>query len=276
MLFDYIGDIHLDFWVKLEHNPVKMRKNIYQFVQSILPDHPSDTLFIAGDFGHYNQQSYWLIYYLKEVYETIFFVCGNHDYYLLTKNIKKKYGSSAKRIDEFVNKASLLEGVYRLDGEVYEHKGILIGGADMWYDFSYGLKRLGLPYQHVYEKWWNKSRDSRCHSGLLPTLEHANREKEKVKGMICDIFISHVPPLSAPIEVDYMEEDIEMLSFYLFDDSNIFCEKKPLIWLSGHIHQKMNKTVDGLRYLSQAIGYKDTEKGIIVPERIQTFDMSKL
>jgi len=272
-LFDYIGDIHLDFWVKLEHSPAKMRKKIYDFVQSILPEHPSDTLFVAGDFGHYNQQSYWFIFYLKEVYETIFFVCGNHDYYLGSKTMKKKYHSSNGRANAFIDEVTQMEGVHRLDGNVHEHKGMRIGGADMWYDFSHALRYEGFTQRAIQELWWNEFNDRKFHEGLLPTLEHSDVEKEKVRDMVCDIFISHVPPLQIPLKGNYATERGE-LGFYLFDPADIFTKGHPRVWIAGHFHQHINEEVEGIRYLVNSIGYKTKEHTI--PSRIQTFDMDEL
>ncbi|WP_179212510.1 metallophosphoesterase [Brevibacillus brevis] len=84
--FDLISDVHLDFWVKVENPLHKMVPQIKNFMKGILPDVHHKTLVTAGDLGHYNWQNKILIEELKQIYEHILIVAGNHDYYLASAN----------------------------------------------------------------------------------------------------------------------------------------------------------------------------------------------
>lgn len=269
MTFDYMSDWHLDFWVKLEHAPHKMEQKIRNFVESILPKHPSDTLIIAGDLGHYNIQNRLLITILKETYETIFYVFGNHDYYLISKKMKQKYRISQNRVAEMEQMLDEIEGVHRLDGNVILHKGIKMGGCNMWYDLSYS-KEKGMSEKDIYQYWWDESNDVEFHQGLPHPKDFAESEKEKIMDIDCDIFVSHVPPIGIRIPNVYVEE--KDVNFYTFDASNLFQKKKPKIWLSGHMHQTIEQDWNGITLLSHALGYPEKEnKKKIPPHTIKQY-----
>ena len=75
--FDYVSDIHLDFHCR-EANPNSPRYLRQQslFLDVILPDTPSDTLLIAGDIGHYNDQNIHFLKLLKDRYSNVVLVTG--------------------------------------------------------------------------------------------------------------------------------------------------------------------------------------------------------
>lgn len=270
MKFDYASDIHLDFWVKVDANLDKMEKVIHEFAQKLIPREPSDILIIAGDIGHYELQNHMLLTYLKETYKTIFYVFGNHDYYLVSNRMKKKFKTSLNKTKVMEENWKELGDVIRLDGQVVEREGIRFSGCDMWYDFSYGINQLGYTKEQVRADWWDMFNDAKNHVGLPDTLTHAAQEKEKASTVACDVFISHVPPIGIPVPNTYIE-DLRYLSFYTFNGLDLFEKEKPKVWITGHMHQQFETELNGIIMLSNAIGYPDTRKS--VPQPFKTFTL---
>tara|TARA_B100001063_G_C16244804_1_gene302464 strand:- start:21 stop:227 length:207 start_codon:yes stop_codon:yes gene_type:complete len=56
-------------------------------------------LIIAGDLGHDNEQNIKMLKILKEYYNHIICVLGNHDYYLMGKTNKKLFKNSFERVE---------------------------------------------------------------------------------------------------------------------------------------------------------------------------------
>lgn len=270
MNWDYVSDIHLDFWVKYNSNPQKMKKKIIEFTEKIIPKNHSNTLIIAGDIGHNNLQNFMMFTHLKEFYKTIFYVFGNHDYYLESNNMKKRYKKSENRVIEMENMLQELENVYRLDGKSYEIDNHFFGGCDMWYDFEYGKMILNETEKMTYEHWWNTSNDREFHVGMPCPTEKAATEKKKASLIECDIFVSHVPPIGVPMG-NYLEE--KDLPFYTFNGENLFLKSKPKVWVSGHIHREMDMVLNGIHMLSNPIGYPPEKMRNPIPKKIKTYSM---
>lgn len=85
MNIDYVSDLHLDFYIEPEGNQQNYTAKTRGFLQQLLPVMPAEVLVIAGDLSHFNQQSYETLQFFSEHYKQVFFVFGNHDYYLISK-----------------------------------------------------------------------------------------------------------------------------------------------------------------------------------------------
>ncbi|WP_289141444.1 metallophosphoesterase [uncultured Brevibacillus sp.] len=251
--FDLISDVHLDFWVKVENPLHKMVPQIKNFIKAVLPETPQKVLVIAGDMGHYNWQNKLFIEELKQFYEHILIVAGNHDYYLVSANQEKQNrGISMNRILEMKEICNLLSNVHYLDGDVIEVDGITYGGVGMWYDFSYGIKELGYSKEALFSKWWEIMNDSRMIKGLLDkSFTFADEEKKKLDGIIesANVIITHVGG-------DWSKADCDLVnSFYYFDGSPYFSQLEGKVWCFGHTHQRSDYEVYGCRFVNAALGY---------------------
>ena len=96
-MFDLMSDAHIDFWVSETSDLSKMENRVQKFIGDILPENPSRTLIIAGDMANRNLPARMLVEGLKRIYPNILIVFGNHDYYLPSKNMIKRYKKSSKR-----------------------------------------------------------------------------------------------------------------------------------------------------------------------------------
>jgi len=159
MKIDYISDLHIDFWFKdydsLNESELKssyLHKNVFCNAQG-------EILLIAGDIGHYNHQNIVFLELLLELYDYkhIFFVLGNHDYYTIAKERERFNADSFLRIKELKKSLQKYKNITLLDGEIYEYKGIKIGGCSMWYDGKYAQQlNLKLSHEAVMELWKTK------------------------------------------------------------------------------------------------------------------------
>ncbi|PAD70649.1 hypothetical protein CHH83_02265 [Bacillus sp. 7586-K] len=261
--FDCISDIHLDFYVKVNDPEKKIRKNIKEFVKTMLPEQPKSILIIAGDLGHYNHQNKWLIEELKKYYSFILLVAGNHDYYLISSNISKKYNSnSLKRIEEMKSICNQIEGVYYLDGNIVEIDGIKYGGVGMWYDYSYSSKVFGKSKDSTYDLWKEVMNDSKLIKGMgsFYQLEFFNSEKEKLDNILdkIDVIITHVGSDWSRISHEYKFD--HTTSFYYFDGEEFLNRVEDKVWIFGHTHERYDYELFGCRFINCSLGYPSERK----------------
>ncbi|WP_064199104.1 metallophosphoesterase family protein [Brevibacillus brevis] len=263
MSFDLISDVHLDFWVKVENPLHKMVTQVRNFINSILPETPHKVLVIAGDLGHYNWQNKLFIEELKQTYEHILIVAGNHDYYLVSANQEKQYrGRSINRVIEMKEICNAYTNVHYFDGDTVEIDGITYGGVGMWYDFSYGMKELGYSEEALYSKWWDIMNDSRLIKGLLDkSFTFADEEKKKLDAIIepSDVIITHVGGDWSRVIGNYKFDPVT--SFYYFDGSQHFSKLEGKVWCFGHTHQRYDYDAYGCWFVNAALGYPSEDTG---------------
>ena len=136
MTFDYISDIHLDFHCtqySITHR--NFYKDIDAFATSILLENPSSTLLIAGDLGHRFEQDSYLLLKLRETYNDILIVPGNHDAYLITSSIRSRYNNNSfSRMKEMKDFCSATPGLHYLDGDTITLDAITYSGCGMSWD----------------------------------------------------------------------------------------------------------------------------------------------
>lgn len=262
--FDLISDTHIDFWVNMDSNQPKMKNKLKEFTKRLLPDNTSDVLVIAGDLGHYNKQNLIFLNILKETYKKILLVEGNHDLYMISRNIKEKYkNNSSNRINEMKQLASQIEGVHYLDGNIIEIDEIKFSGTGMWYDFTYGTKELNIDKSDVFEAWEDYMNDGVYIKGIENRpYKKFEIEKEKLEKIIykSDVIITHVGPDWSNITQKY-KNDI-CTSFYYFDGNEYFQYLNEKIWCFGHTHEHYNYIKDGCRFINNALGYPNENSDI--------------
>lgn len=254
--FDYINDIHIDFWVRYGSNQLESEIQTREFVSKVIETKKSDYLLIGGDIGHYNKQNYWFLEELSKFYKGIYLVFGNHDLYLISGSQKKLYkNNSLNRLNDMKSLIDELENVFYLDGKIIDIGGIKVGGVNMWYDFSYGINQ-GYTYESIEQKWYLNSNDSNFIKGL-DIKEYFKCEKEKLDLIIeeSNIILSHVGP-DCKLTNLYGKSRYYN-SFYFFDGCDIINHYEEKVWLFGHIHSRFDIEHEAWRMISHAIGYSD-------------------
>ena len=281
----FISDIHTDFYIPSGAAGHKLEKRMNDFIDNQLQPIEADILVFAGDNSHYPLQNKLMLELLaaKHWYKKIFVTFGNHDMYLVSNSQRDTYKKSWEKIEHLKSICADIDTVEFLDGNVVEVDGIKIGGAGMWYDFSYGFKD-GMSHQAMMSLWKTESNDPNLIAGdnaanvlrdkfemyydnyggrrrtscTFNPLNFFEKEKEKLAKIVdkSDIFISHMGPYVPP---DLNPEfDDSTTGFYFFDgEEYLFSDNAPKLWFFGHVHDRYNFKVGNTKLVSNPLGYKD-------------------
>ena len=264
-MIDYISDIHADFYIK-NTNPQSPKFHILieKFCKSLLPEKPGDILIIAGDLGHYNQQTKFILKYFKSIYNDVIFVNGNHDLYLIG-NQKEKYNyKSEDRLKELEEIAKDTGTIY-LDGDTVEINGIKYGGTAGWYN---------LPNNEDLIHWRNSLNDSNLIFDGYPiygaysygamgrpdwdTQKYYIQQKENLKKLKCDVLITHVAQVIPPGNVmNPLYRNDPGNIFYYVDNFELIKETGAKVYIYGHIQEYMR---DDIKIYCNPLGYPSERK----------------
>ncbi len=240
MKVDYISDLHIDMYIDYNESVDDI---IRIFNQIIAKDRKiGDVLVIAGDLGHYNNQSIEFLKYLrKNYYKNIMVVLGNHDYYLFGKYARTKYKNSFERVSEMRDLINVEEGLYCLNGNIIEIDDVKFAGCDSWYDGSYLNHYHSKQYatkEQINNKWKSSMNDARQIVGVESIYEIFKIEKKKLENIYqkCDVLVTHVNPLIKQQHLSSRYEDRELNAFYCFDGDHYLKETTAKYWIFGHSH----------------------------------------
>lgn len=261
--FDLISDLHLEHWVK----SISWKNAILEmdiFINSILPKETSKVLVIAGDLSDYNDLSFLFLCKIKDYYEYILIVAGNHDYYLMGAKNKELYqNDSNNRLNELKKLLKNLNNVYLLEGDIIEIDGIKFGGCSMWYDLKYGVNVLNYSLTQILDRWESNMSDSHHIQGFVSQIMNMyNQEDKRLESIVdaSDVIITHVSPDWSKIEEKF-KQSVETSYFY-FDGSKYFNNINGKIWCYGHTHTKHSYMNYGCWFINNALGY-DYENNIL-------------
>ena len=275
MKVDYISDLHLDFWIK-ETNPQnpKFQKQLNNFINTILPK-KNDVLIVAGDLGHYYAQDTAFLTKMKDYYDNILIVPGNHDMYLVSDSIKQKYQyNSVNRMLE-MKRFCAENNIHYLDGNTINIDGVNFSGSGMHWDGSFGKNLFSdCTDGELLGHWENVMNDARLiymkgsdhiksptmYGGYyskpsFKPLDFFKSQKDKLDRITeADVMITHYAPRVPDNMRQRYREDLAS-SFYYFDGSEYVKNLKPKFWIYGHTHDKVDEIQDGCRFLCNPLGY---------------------
>lgn len=237
---------------------------------------PADVLVIAGDLGHYNNQTFTIVKMLREIYfKHIVCVLGNHDYYLVNRMLIDDYdNNSFKRVEAMRNLLNSIDGVYCLDGNIVEIEGIRFGGCDSWYDGQYWLVNLNPHYVkamfHVREQWRFTMNDYPCIKGIKQFDDLWEIEKPKIEAVYkkCDVMITHVMPSINPEHVDRHYQSDKGTAYFCFDGEKYLKETTAHTWIYGHSHTNQEVDVHGVRMIANQMGYRGEARQSPIEEKV--------
>lgn len=264
-----LGDTHFDFY--FNSNSVVSKRSFDAKFKSLCEKSPADVLLIPGDIGHYNTQNIQCLRHFQRFYPRIVVCFGNHDSYLITKSMVKKYQWGTGRIEgslERVLEMKLLinqeTGIDYVDGNIIEIDGIRIGGASGWYDGSL-LLNAGTTYDEVQMYWRLHMNDANMiypngnNGAKFDTLFHKYKYRMDKVHRECDIMMTHVSPLSEwrqfaemynyqkPLEGFYKnyssthEALQDYRAFYCFDGKDYLENGSMTHWIFGHTHRSFER-----------------------------------
>jgi len=253
MNIDIISDIHIDTWIKYKPNLHLIKQDIEDFVRKLIPTNKSNTLIIAGDLGHSNDLNLLFLVKIKKYYDNILIVAGNHDKYLVTSDIEKKYKyNSDIRLYEMMGMAEEIDGIKYLDGTAITIDGITFGGSGMWYDGYYGVKNYGYDMNMINQIWEKTINDAHYIKPRPDIIKTYEIERKKLLSIYqdCDLIITHV----APDIPDEFKNPVS--SFFHFDGEEfIKNNNRTKLWIFGHTHHSHDFMVGNMRFVCNPLGY---------------------
>lgn len=269
MTVDVTSDLHIDHWVNPHtvKNEYKQREMISLLVSQLIPDTPSEVLIIAGDIGHYNWQNAMLFEILRETYKQVIWVHGNHDLYMVSGNIAKKFDyDSFRRLNEMIAIANRIDGVHYLNGDTIQVDGYIIGGCGAWYDNGYGKSVWNLTDTQFVDKWRDYLNDANyiqvpyTKTLEINSLEYAAQMKAMLSNIVdvCDLVVTHVAPTWSHLPSHYRMPES---TFYCFDGEDLLARMKPdAKWVFGHTHDPHFYQHDqGPYMICNPLGYPDSK-----------------
>lgn len=274
----YLSDIHLDFWVQ-ERDPQKPKfaRQLNEMIEMIDPQ-AADVMIIAGDLGHHYAQDCAFLKAMRQIYEHVILVAGNHDYYLVSRNIQEKYKyNSLNRIKEMKEFCARNPGMHYLDGTSIEINGVTFAGTSGGWDDSYFQKiNKYKPTRdeiiNLFRRIMNDSRLIFTDGKRSPKTEHFDHyaatnyttfdpvkhfegEMAKINGIAsADVMITHYGP-AVPPDMRPAYATSPVTTFYYFDGDETIDRLGPKVWVYGHTHDFHEFTHRGTQILCNPLGY---------------------
>ena len=236
MKFYYISDLHLPFYINLRSEKVS------KYIKSnfIASDAKTSNIIVAGDVSEYSNQIKTTLDTLAHYYESVFFVFGNHDLYLVSKTQKELYkGSSTSKIAEIKDYFKFFPNVYILNNEQVNYKGKTIAGSRLWYSIpdsdlsSYKANIADSEYLFENENgspWSIYSKEDKAFYDSLSAV---------------DLMITHIPPIHPRAS----------LHRYNSAFTALVSELKSTKWVCGHQHLNTIEEVAGTTFYMNPKGY---------------------
>lgn len=244
MKIDYVSDLHFNHWMKWTVNQLKWEKRTRELTKRLIENGNGEVLVIAGDFGEWNCQALWILEEASKQYERVYFTYGNHDLYLLSKRIRRKYGDSLGRLDDLIKEASKIKNVVPLVKSVDVYKGKVFAGDVMWY----------LPENPQDWEFYNEESNDSAYikingydkeDAVRHMWEESTNWYTSIKRIGVDVFVSHVPPIHNP--------------YSPFEPNTCYMVNLPFInaknWIFGHDHFQNSFKRNGVNFHINAIGY---------------------
>jgi predicted phosphodiesterase len=257
--FDYVSDLHLDSWINLRQNVRIYKEQYSEYLERFFPEKRNDTLVIAGDISHYNNQTVPFLSDISKEYKNILFVAGNHDYYIDPST--NDYVSSKDRINKLKERVARINNVHFLDRTNIVIDGVSYSGCTGWYDNSYAYKVLGVSQQKLLSEF-NRFPDSH-YMYKNKRINYTIQDMEKLclecmqffmeNKYNTNVFITHHIPLWRYIRDIFKYS--AMSSFYYFDSKDVLDGIENTIWVYGHTHDEFKYENDGNYFLCNPVGY---------------------
>lgn len=262
---DYLSDPHVNHYTWRYTDKKRREKHTREFTKQLLKNKKGDVLVIAGDVSEHNDQTYWLLAEASKIYERVYFVLGNHDYYVVSKGQNGKYEDSLERIANLLDQLTTISNLVVLNKTIDTYKGATFAGDTMWY----------LPQNNDWNFFNMQSNDSRLVThkditkpqDLIMKLHNESLEWYKtLDNKHIDVFVSHVPPVHIPCSRFPNKNSCFMV------DVPFLVSKH---WITGHTHQIKEINIHDTDFYLNAIGYPF--EGINQPNKIgiKTFEIKR-
>lgn len=239
MQIQIFSDIHLEFYKKIENFP-------------IFPI-TAEYLILAGDIGYPEQQIYKdFLKKVSESFKKVIIIAGNHEYYQGWKNkYKNEKIVNMSDVDNVIRtEVGKYPNIIYLNNEVTYIEGVKIIGSIVWY-YSKELAEFSInDYQHI----WINGKYLRWDDVLRMHFDCVKFIETEINNCEGDcIVVSHHLPSKKMIQDKYQGHP---LNFSYCTDLDFLIKKPVRAWISGHSHGFIEKVINEIPCIVNAIGYK--------------------
>ena len=246
IVFQLYSDIHIESWNKLPELPVK-----------------SKYLILAGDICQFNHNLFFkFLDYCSVHWEKTFYIPGNHEYYSLKKNMDElefeyKYFISKRYKNVFyLNNSftSLNEEINIYGTTFWTEPPFLVSGKQIKYyinDYS-NIQYFNNSSNRVVDLDSCKIRQL-SNDSFNQLQEYLNETTKKT------MIITHFPPTrNGTSDPKYSITNPLIQSYFSWPNDTLskLNLKNVLTWISGHTHWSYDFQQDGIRLISNQLGYK--------------------
>lgn len=209
-----------------------------------------DLVILAGDIHIGKKGIQWLMSEVNEI--PVIYVLGNHEYY---KNSYPKLLNGIRKIAQGSN-------IYVLERDTLNMCGVCFHGTTLWTDFElFGDPRIaGFECQQRMNDYKYIRRDpsySRMRSIDIyhihkESLDWLSKSLKESKTSINVVVTHHAPSLKS-INEKYRNEIVS--AAYCSNLDNFILERKPDLWIHGHIHETLDYYIGQTRIICNPLGY---------------------
>ena len=242
MKIHIMSDLHLEFYGdtgRKDINPVE-----------------ADVLILAGDIT-VKSRVYWVNMMAKH-YKHIVYVLGNHEY----------YKGSIERVERQTRNA-LADNVHLLQDDYVTLNGHRFVGCTLWTDYdsanpltmhtaNNSMNDHRLIRYDEYSRRFTAEAALNIHKKSIRYLQETAKE--------CDIIVTHHAPSALSIASDFYNDP---LNGAYKSDLDLFIEdRKPKLWIHGHMHNSSDYVIGDCRVVCNPAGYlgqnKEFNKELII------------
>lgn len=250
MNISYINDLHIDHWVKWNPSQEKHKARVQKFIQDLIDRsniENKEVMIIAGDISHFNFINKWVLEVFNEQFEKTLVVTGNHDYYLISKNQKRKYKNSS--MYRAIEMAEIVEG---LSNVIYFHSVYGAGAFSYKGKVFAGVTMTSLPETDEEKSFYqNVMNDSKYITSSPMSYNSFDMVVYNyLKDLNIDVFISHYPLVRTYSHNKHLNDG--SLGSYLCRVDEMVAP----INFFGHVHEEDQLyEVVGTKHYTNALGY---------------------
>ena len=249
LIVQIFSDIHIELWNKLPELPVRAKY-----------------LFLAGDICNQIHPLFYPFFdYCSSNWEKVFYISGNHEFYVKKKNFNELCFEYKYRLGERYKNVFYLDNDFvKLDDEIN------IYGSTFWtiphFNSTYEAKMYINDYNWI--TYFDKTKSHIVNWDINYVKELADESFNKLQKYLNEtdkktIVMTHFPPLrsetSSPV---YLEKERTVNLYFSWPDItlNRLNLKNVPVWISGHTHWSYDFKKFETRFLSNQLGYS-TEIG---------------
>lgn len=245
ILIQVFSDIHLEFSNKIP-----------------LLNPKADYLILAGDICQLDHKLFYLFLdYCSTNWKKTFYVPGNHEYYSIKKNMDElEFNYKYKIETRYKNIFYLNNSVTELDDDIN------IYGTTFWTNPPFSSSYEAQMYINDYNciRYFKQELEQVVDLDVPKVRELSNDSFKQLEDYLVrenkkTIVVTHFPPTrKGTSHPKYLSEKSNSNLYFSWPDNtlNNFRLNNVLAWISGHTHWSYDFEQNGIRLISNQLGYK--------------------